>query len=127
MREGERGGGGGSLNRFYVATTLALSSAMVYTKAYCKLELSVKSIHDEIRGVYGDKQMSFSTVYGWFTQFSSGHESVEEAPYSGRCRSAATKFNIEKISSIIEKDARFTVRQLEQITNLGLASVHFIL
>ena len=48
-------------------------------------------------------------------------------PYSGRPRSAVTKSNINKIKSIIEKDARFTVRQLAQMTNLGLASVHFIL
>ena len=29
--------------------------------------------------------------------------------------------------TIIEKDARFTVRQLAQMTNLGLPSIHFIL
>ena len=38
-----------------------------------------------------------------------------------------TKSNIGKIRSIIEKDARVTLRQLAQMTNLGLASVHFIL
>ena len=30
-----------------------------YIEAHCKLTLSVKSIHDEICIVYGDKQMSF--------------------------------------------------------------------
>ena len=33
-----------------------------YIKACCKLGLSVKCIYDEIRVVYGDKQMSFTTV-----------------------------------------------------------------
>ena len=61
-----------------------------YIKARCKLGLSVKSIHDEICDVNGDKQMSFSTVYKWFTKFSSGQESVKDVPYSGRPRSAVS-------------------------------------
>ena len=37
----------------------------VYIKACCNEGLSIKNIHDEISVVYGDKQMSFSTVsYG---------------------------------------------------------------
>ena len=47
--------------------------------------------------VYGNKQMLFSTVYRWFTKFSSGQESVKDAPYLGRPRSAITKSNINKI------------------------------
>ena len=62
--------------------------------------------------------MAFSTVYRRFAKFSSGQESVKDAPYSGKPRSTVTKSNINKIKSIIEKDA---VRQL------GLASIHFIL
>ena len=58
---------------------------------------------------------SFSTVYRRFTKFNSGQESVKDAPYSERPRFAATKNNINKIQSIIEKDARFTVRQLAQM------------
>ena len=57
----------------------------------------------------------------------SGQESGKDARYSGRPRSAVIKANINKIKSIVEKDARFTVIQLSQMTNLGLASVHFIL
>ena len=72
-----------------------------YAKARCKLELGVKSIHDEICVLYWDKQMSFFTVYRWFTNFSSGQKSVLDAPSSGRPRSAVTKSNINKIKSII--------------------------
>ena len=90
-----------------------------YIKARCKVRLSVKSMHDEICEGYGDKQMPFCTVYRWFTKFSSGQESVKDARYLGKPRSAVTKkiSNISKIKSIIEKDARFTVRQLAQMTN----------
>ena len=71
--------------------------------------------------------MSFSTVYRLFTKFGSSQESVKDAPHSGRPRYAVTKSNINKITSITEKDACFTVRHLAQMTNLGLASVHSIL
>ena len=91
-----------------------------YIKDRCNFGLRVKSIHDETNFI--------STVYRWSTKFSSGQEeSVEDAPYSGGPRSAITKSNINKIKFIIEKVARFTVRQLAQMTNLGLASIHFIL
>lgn len=98
-----------------------------YIKARCKLGLTVKEIHSEIGSIYGDNKMSFATVYRWFKKFSSGQESVKDAPYSGRPKSAVTQCNVNKIKSIIAKDARFTVRQLARMTNLGLASVHFIL
>ena len=98
-----------------------------YIKARCKLGLSVRIIHDEICVVYRDKQMSFSTLFRWFTKFICSQESVKDAPYSGITRSAITKSNINKLKFIIEKDAPFTVRQLMQMTNLSLASVHFIL
>ena len=52
-------------------------------------------------------------------KISFGQESVKDAPYSGKPRSAVTKSNIKKIKSI-------TIRQLVQMTNLGLASVNFI-
>ena len=96
-----------------------------YIKARCNLELSVKSIHDEICAVYGNNIIFHS--FRWVTKFSTGQTSVKDAPYSGRPRSAVTKSNIYKIKSINEKDARFTVRQLIQMTNFGLAYVHFIL
>ena len=95
-----------------------------YIKGRCKLGLSVKTIHDEISDIYGNNQMSFSTVYRWFTKFKSVQESIKDAPYTGRPRSAVTKYNVAKIKSIIEKDAHYTVRQLAQMKNLGLASVH---
>ena len=79
-----------------------------YIKAHFKLGLSVKSINDEICVVYGDKQMLFFTVYRWFTKFSSSQESVQDAPYSGRPRSAVTISIITKIKSIIEKDTHFS-------------------
>lgn len=95
-----------------------------YIKVRCKSGLSVKNIHDEICVIYGDKQMSFSIVCRQFTKFSSGQESVKDAPYSGRLRSAVSS---NKIKSIVEKDEHFTVRQRARMTNLGLASIHFIL
>ena len=74
-----------------------------YIKVCCKFGLNVKSIHDEICIVYGDKQMSFSKVQRWFTKFSSGQESVKDAPYSGRPRSVVTNLTLIRSSSLLIK------------------------
>ena len=59
-----------------------------------------------------NKQMSYSTVYRWFTSFCSGHE------YIGQWATFAfTECNTNKIKSNNEGDAYFTVR---------LACVHII-
>ena len=47
---------------------------------------------------------------------------IQEEP-----RSAVTKSITNKIKSIIEKNACFTIRQVAQMTNLSLASVHFMM
>ena len=87
-------------------------------KDRCKLGLSAKRIHDEICVVYGDKQMSFSAVYSWF---------ANSVTVRNQDDLGLQLPSITKSKSIIEKDARFTVRQLAQITNLGLAPIRFIL
>ena len=47
--------------------------------------------------------MSFFTVYRWFTKFSSGQESVKDAPYSGRPRSTVTKSTLIKLGPLLSK------------------------
>lgn len=60
-------------------------------------------------------------------QFSSGQQSLKDDKRIGRPKSAVTKSNADKIKSIIVKDARYTVRQITQMTNLGLATLHHII
>ena len=54
--------------------------------------------------VYEDKHMPFSTVYMWFTTFSSGQESVKKnTSYSGRSKSAISEPNISKKNPLQKK------------------------
>ena len=73
-----------------------------YINHRCKLGLSVKSIHNEICVVYGDNwnKCHFPQFIGGLQKFSSSQESVKDAYYSGRPKSAITKSNINKIKSI---------------------------
>ena len=79
-----------------------------YINACCKLGLSVKSIHDEICVVYGDKQMSFST---------------------GGLQNSVPVRNLTLIrSSQLLRNMHISLSdRWHQMINLGLASVHFIL
>lgn len=47
---------------------------------------------------YGENtNIVLSIVYRWFTKFSSGQESVKDAPYSGKLINAISLFNVNKI------------------------------
>ena len=47
--------------------------------------------------------MSFSTVYRWFSKFSSGQESVQDVPYSGRPRAQLPNLTFIRSSPLLRK------------------------
>ena len=71
--------------------------------------------------------MSYDTVRRWKKKFESGVESIKNAPKSGRPKSASRKEIVSKIKEIIEKDARFTVRDIARKVGIPLSTVHLIL
>lgn len=98
-----------------------------YIKGRSLLGLQAKDIHREVCDIYGEGQMSRSTVFRWVAKFKSGEQQLEDAARSGRPKTSVTKKNIGKISNLINADARYTVRQLARMTSLSLAIVHEIL
>lgn len=98
-----------------------------YIKGRSLLGLQAKDIHREVCDIYGEGQMSRSTVFRWVAKFKSGEQQLEDAARSGRPKTSVTKKNIGKIRNLINTDARYTVRQLARLTSLSLAIVHEIL
>lgn len=98
-----------------------------YIKARTLLGCSLKDIFSEIKVVYGNTSLSYDTVRRWKKKFDSGLQSVENTPKSGRPKRATAKENVAKVKEIIEKDARYTVRDIARMVGISLSSVQFIL
>ena len=98
-----------------------------YIKGRSLLGLKPVDIHREVCDIYGQGQMSYMTICRWVARFKSGHQQLKDAAHTGRPATTTTKQNISRIRQILEKDARYTVRQLARMTSLTLARVHWIL
>ena len=70
--------------------------------------------------------MPYDTVRRWKNKFESGVESIKHAPKPGRPKLASRKENVSKIKEIIERDARFTVRDIARKIGISLSTVHLI-
>ena len=53
--------------------------------------------------------------------------SVENAPYSGRPKSAMTKMNVDAVKSMVTEDARYTVLDIAKSLGMSSGTVHKIL
>ena len=98
-----------------------------YIRGRSLLGLKSKDIHQEVCDIYGDGQMSFSTICRWVAKFQSGQQQLKDAARPGRPVTSTTPKNVEKIRELLKTDARLTVRQLSRMTGLSLSRVHLIL
>lgn len=64
----------------------------------------MSNVYIEICDFHGDSQMSYTTIFTWFAQVSSGQESVKDVPHSGIKKSQLPSPML--ILFIIEKDAQ---------------------
>ena len=69
-------------------------------------------IHREVCDIYGEGQMSHRSVCRLVAKFKAGKQDLKDAAHSGRPPTTATKSNIQKITYLLNQDARYTVRNL---------------
>ncbi|GFY33982.1 uncharacterized protein TNCV_4596901 [Trichonephila clavipes] len=62
--------------------------------------------------VYENQALSMKCLNEWFTSFREGRESVSDSPRSERLMTFVSDENIEKMSKLVEKDRRLTVRRI---------------
>lgn len=71
------------------------------------------------------KRMSHRSVCRWVSKFITGYEHFKDAARQVGPATVTTNNYIVKIQQILQKDAKYTVSQLAQMTNLSLACVEF--
>ena len=98
-----------------------------YIRNRTLLGVSLKEIYEELKYVHKNVTVSMSTICRWMKKFKSGNFSFENAPYSGRSKSAMTKMNVDAVKSMITEDARYTVLDIAKSLGMSSGTVHKIL
>ena len=79
-------------------------------KNRCSLGIQAKDIFNEICRVYGNNELSFSSVTRWCKKFKSGVDSEEDAPNAHRLKTATSQKMVEKVTNLVATNGRFTTR-----------------
>ena len=98
-----------------------------FMKARMLLCCLLKDVFSEIKVVYDDTTLSYDTVRRWKKKFNSDLQSVKNTPKSGIPKRATKNENVANVKEILEKDARYTMRDLARMVGISLSIVHFFL
>ncbi|GFY12446.1 protein GVQW3 [Trichonephila clavipes] len=77
-----------------------------------KIGKALTETYSMLACVYEDQALSMKSVYEWFARFREGRESVSDNPHSKRPATSIRDENIYKVSKLITKDRRLTVRMI---------------
>ena len=91
-----------------------------YIKNLCILGIQAKNIFSEICRVYGNNDLSFSSVTWWCKKFKSGVDLVEDAPHVRRPKTTTSQKIVEKVTDLFATDARFTTWHIATVFTLNI-------
>ena len=106
---------------------LSLTKIRSYIKNRCILGIQAKDIFNEICRVYGNNELSFSSVTRWCKKFKIGVNLVEDAPHARRPKTATSQKIVEKVTNLVATDAGFTTRHIAKCVGISLGAAHTIL
>ena len=104
-----------------------ISEQRVYCKIRAQLEFPPTEIHADLQKVYGNGALKYATVCKWVRRFNDGWESIENDPRMGGPVSVLTEKNVATVKMLIDKDTRYTVQEIEELSSIHLSSVLKIL
>ena len=100
-----------------------ISEQRVYCKIQAQLGFLPTEIHADLQKVYGNGALKYATVCKWLRRFNDGRESIENDPRVGRPVSVLTEKNVATVKTLVEKDARYTVQEIEELSGIHSSSV----
>ena len=97
----------------------------VATSIKCRIRPNIdsKQIFNELYGIYGPQTISLRTGFRWVKAFKAGKFSVEDR----RPKTSVTKTNIAAVKTVVEQDARLSVKDIASCTGISEGSVQTIL
>ena len=81
-------------------------------KIAAALKLVLGLIYDELCRIYGSNIVSLRTILRWAKAFDSGESCLKDVTRSGRPKSPITERNNEAVNTVIEEDARFSLKEI---------------
>lgn len=88
---------------------------------------TVKETIDMLRQAYGEESMPKKSVYRWFKDFQTGRNEAQDQPRTGRPVSSLSDSMVEKVSNLLRKDKRLSVRAIAEDLGTSKTTVHRIL
>ena len=93
-----------------------------YIKCRIRLTIDSEQIFNELCGIYGPQTISMRTVFRWV-------KAVEDDTCPGSPKTSVTKPNIAAVNTVVEQDARLSVKDIAtcRCTGISEGSVQTIL
>jgi len=89
-----------------------------YIKTRSLLGLTASQIHQELVTAYGQECVSYPTVARWHHAFSSGEESIEDDPHSGRPITAVTQDNIAAVKDLVDDNPYISIDYIADVLSI---------
>jgi hypothetical protein len=88
-------------------------------KGWTVHDIKPVDIHCEVCDIYGESEMSPRFIYRLVAELKTGRQQVKDATRPDRHVTTTTKlYTLDKIRIMLNKDARYTVRDLARLTKL---------
>ena len=94
-----------------------------YIKCRIWLDIDSKQIYNELCGIYGPQTISMRTVFRRVKDFKAGKFSVDDDTRPERPKTSVTKANIAAVKTVVERDARLSVKDIASCTGISEGSV----
>ena len=98
-----------------------------YIKCRIRLNIDSKQICNELCGIYRSQTIPVRSVFRSVEAFKAGKFSVEDDTRPGRPKTSVTKANIAAVKTVVEHDARLSVKDIASCTGISEGSVQTIL
>ena len=98
-----------------------------YIKCRIRLNIDSKQTFNGLCGIYGPQTISVRTVFRWGKTFKARKFSVEDDTRPRRPKTCVTKASIAAVKTVVEQDARLSVKDIASCTGTSEGSVQTIL
>jgi transposase len=93
-----------------------------------QLNYDAKEIADELKTVWKEKSPAYSTVRKWKCEFvNCVHTAFDDAPRSGRPKSARSEENVKNVQNLIANDPKLSTRDISTLLHIDHMTIHRIL